>query len=267
MGALARALKAKFPGGPRQALKVLGLSEDLLNPEHLASDAKQRARREAARRGMAIDSIGTPEELRAARDLHGEAFEKEQRRLDREMEDGMIDDEEDTEEDPRRMWMHEHEDEAPPDEELQARRRWWMKKVGDFMLAHGKDGAAVRAALNDMPRTGLEHLGGALDADVDTVMSRLIGMGSGSTTGPGYEDSPKAGDKRRAHDRKLALDAKRERNFLRRFPEAERLTPRGNDFCNYGDQPTLAYDESADDGDSSEFYEMFPMARRLGIPG
>jgi hypothetical protein len=72
----------------------------------------------------------------------------------------------------------------------------------------------------------------------------------------------------KATDRKLALDAKRERrerrDFLKRFPEAARLESRPGDFANFGDQPEpLAMDEA--DADDSEFFKMFPDARRIGF--
>ena len=267
MGRLAEELKKRFRT-PKDALLRLGLDPTLLDIKHLASDAKQRARREAARKGMAIDGIGTPEELRAARDLHGEEFEREQRRIDNQMtEEGMVED-----------WRDEI---GPTLEEMAEKhgRRATMDRFSRFLSdkagwSHDQIHEMLKAW--PLPKNALEGgMGGelagddeeraALAEDIDWTMAQLTGEGGSSTTGPGYEDSPKAGDKRRAHDRKLALDAKRERNFLRRFPEAARLQARPGDFCNFGDrQPEpLAMDEA----DDSEFFKMFPMARRLGVPG
>ena len=244
MGKLAEALKRKYKS-PREALKALGLDELLLDVEKIAYDAKRRARD-----GALSDQDA---EMRAARDLHDEEFEREQRRLDRGLEDAMVDDEEEV--DPRRWLMHDHETEAPPDEELAARRRWWMKRAGDYMLAHGKDEAAVRDALADFPKTGLEHLGGALDEDVDTVMGRLEQMGSAATSG---YPAKVTGDRRR----RMAKDARLMGTQL----GLDRLTPKRGDFCNWGDQPEpLAMDEA--DADDSEFYKMFPEARGLSTPG
>ena len=127
MGALAKALKARF-SSPQEALARLGLDSSLLDD---AWSTKAKARKEAAKRGMAIDGIGTPEELRAARELHGEDFEREQRRLDRELEDGMIDDEE--EEAPRFFGGRN-------DEEERRMRKFRMRQLYDHMTAPREEG-------------------------------------------------------------------------------------------------------------------------------
>lgn len=247
MGKLGDALRAKYPSA-KAALVALGLDPSLLDVKRLAHDSKHRGRD-----GALFDDQDP--EMRAARDLTGEEFEREQRRLDRELEDGLVDDDQE-EEDPRRWLMHDHEEEPPPDEELAARRRWWMKRAGDYMLKHGQDEAAVRDALSDFPRNGLEHM--ALDDDVETVMERLTGMGGSSTTGPGYENSPKAGDrKRRARDRRMARDE------VRKHFGTDRLEGRGSDMCNFGDraEPELAMDEQQNAAASDEANAWFGFDR------
>ncbi|MGA9307237.1 MAG: hypothetical protein WBW31_17670 [Candidatus Sulfotelmatobacter sp.] len=259
MGALARALKAKF-SSPKDALRCLGLPEDLLDVKQLANDAKQRARREAAKRGMAIDGIGTPEELRAARDLTGEAFEKEQRRLDRELEDGMVED-----------WRDEI---GPTLEEMAEKhgRRATMDRFSRFLSdkagwSHDQIHEMLKAW--PLPKNALAGgMGGelaeddeeraALAEDIDWTMEQLTGEGGSSMTGPGYEDSPKAGDrKRRARDRRMARDS-----FAAMYPDAQRLD--GSDASHrYGDQ--LVMDAAADDDGS--FDAFFPDAKRIGIAG
>ena len=133
MGALAKALKARF-SSPQECLAKLGLDSSLLDDEW---STKAKARKAAAKRGMAIDGIGTPAELRAARDLDGEEFEREQRRLDREMTDGdpALGDEEESD---------REDDEAESAEfEMERRRRnlrrHAMRNVGEDCMAAAGD--------------------------------------------------------------------------------------------------------------------------------
>ena len=235
MGKLGDALRAKYPSA-KAAIIALGLDPALLDSKHLANDAKQRARREAAKRGMAIDGIGTPEELRAARDLTGEAFEREQRRLDRELEDGMVDDEE--------------EEGGKSDEENRAIRRECMK----LLAAKGRDEwgwdeEKLRHEIMTFPRTGLHHLGGALDEDSENLLEEL-GMGNGPTSI--YERMPQSKDRKR----RMAKDAKLMATQL----GLDRLTPKGNELVNFGDREPLAMDGADDDGSFAEFY---PSASRI----
>ena len=256
MGALARALKAKYPGGPREALRALGLPEDLLSPAQLASDAKQRARREAAKKGMAIDGGGVlspdaPQSALAAMEAklieryHGEELEEMRELLERvhhqagvEHDGEVVDEEPDDDPEEETRFFG-----GKTDEEERARRKFRMRQLADHLttardaggqgLSHN-DAAEI---LRDFPRNELEHMNASVfDEDLESVMERLTGMGGSSTTG--YP--PKAGDRRkRARDRKQANDA---------FGLG-RLEGRASDMCRYGDQepPALAYDERSSD--------------------
>jgi hypothetical protein len=238
MGALANALKKKFKT-PREALRALGLDESLLDATKMAYDGKKRAR---------DSDIGE-----VMRDNPGAEREWDKGPTDGDPDLGDEEEERDDDREMPRWLMHDHEEEPPPDEELAARRRWWMKRAGDYMLKHGQDSTAVRDALERFPRTGLEHLGGALDADVDTVMGRLEGMGGTATSV--YEHEPKAKDRRRmAKDRKLANDA---------FG-LDRLEPRRGEMTTWGDQPEpLAMDEATESANADSFAAFFPDSVRI----
>ena len=232
MGALAKALKARF-SSPQECLAKLGLDSSLLDDEW---STKAKARKAAARRGMAIDGIGTPEELRAARDLDGEEFEREQRRLDRELEDGMIDDEEERD---------EFDEEAPRffggrnDEEERRMRKFRMRQLYDHMTAPREEGGQgwahddVMDVLRDFPKNGLEHMNAAV---FDEDLEELMGMGGTATSV--YEHEPKAKDRR-----KMAKDAR----LATKHFGLDRLQERRGEMTRWGDREPLAYDERSSD--------------------
>jgi hypothetical protein len=259
-GKLGDALRKKYRS-PREALRALGLDESLLDASRLAFDRK--ARDGVLSPDAPNQSALTMLETMLAEHLQGSELEKAQRLLEAiqheagidhgaEEEDGMVDDDR----------------EEMPDEEKRLFRCWQMKGLADHCIGEKgwttNDVREMFAHPDFLLKSGIETGGaggGALAQDIDWTMEQLEGMGGTATSG--YE--PKA-DRRMAKDkrRKLALDRKRQREYF----GMDRLEPRRGDFCNYGDQPTLAYDESADDGDSdSEFFKMFPEARRLSTPG
>ena len=247
MGRLAEELKKRFRR-PQDALKALGLPEDLLSPAQLAKDSKLKAR-DSDLGDVMRDNPGAesewdmgPDMTKDWRDEIGptleEMAEKHGRRATMDRFSRFLSD--------KAGWSH--------DQIHEMLKAWPLPKNAL------EGGVCGELAGDDEERA-------ALAEDIDWTMAQLTGEGASSTTGPGYEDSPKAGDKRRAHDRKLALDAKRERNFLRRFPEAARLQARPGDFCNFGDRQPEPLAMDGADADDSEFFKMFPEARRLSTPG
>lgn len=240
----------------------------------MVSDAKRRARRAAAKKGLAIDaSVLSPDapnqsaltmlEAMLAEHLQGSEFEKAQRLLEQ------IQHEAGVEHDGEVVDEREDEPDEDRDEQQRAKRREVMKMIAERARDEwGYSEDQLREEIVQFPRNGLEHLGRALDEDAESVLEELGLMGGGPL--PAYRD--KATDrKRRAHDRKLALDAKRERlerrDFLKRFPEAARLESRPGDFANFGDQPPpepLAMDDQQSDGDDHRFEAWFG-ASRIGV--
>ena len=134
-------------------------------------------------------------------------------------------------------------------------RRWQMKKLGDQLVRDkGWTHDQVREMFEhpDFPKTGIETGGaggGALAEDIDHVMSELEGASNKPTSDR---------RKRMARDRALARDE------VRKHFGTARLEPRANEMTNWGDQPTLAYDEREDDGSFDQFY---PSAKHIGIAG
>jgi hypothetical protein len=257
MGKLAIELRKRFKT-PQECLAKLGLDSSLLDDEW---STKAKARKAAARRGMTIDEMPDPDaELRAARDLSGEEFERFQRRHDDKVREAVMADD-DEEDDMVKDWR----DEIPAVlEEMMAKhgRRQTMDRFSRFLSdkagwSHDQIGEMLRSW--PMPKSAIEGgMGGrlaeddeeraALDEDIDTVMERLArdwserdleGVG-GTATSAYLHDPAFAKDRRRmAKDRKLANDA---------FG-LDRLEGRGSDFANFGDRepPALAYDERSSD--------------------
>ena len=250
MGALARALKAKFRT-PREALEALGLDPALIDIKQLAKDSKLRRGRD----GM-VDGAEA-EEMRAARNLSGSAFEDEQLRINRQMEHEMTDDDEEERRD-------EYDEEEPRffggrnDEEERKIRRFRMRQLADHLttardaggqgLSHN-DAAEI---LRDFPRNELEHMNASVfDEDLESVMEKLTGMGGTSTTG--YP--PKAGDRR-----KMAKDAR----LATKHFGLDRLEGRSNEMLRYGDRAEpLAMDEATESANADSFAAFFPDAARI----
>jgi hypothetical protein len=192
MGALAVALRKKYGSDCRAALRDLGLPEDLLDVKRLATDAKQRARRAAAKRGMTIDEMPDPDdELRAARNLSGEEFERFQRHHDDKVRAAMADDDE---EDPDR------------DEAQREKRKEVMRMIAEKGRDEwGWDEEQLRKEVMRFPRNGLHHLNtGVFAEDAEAVLKEL-GMGSKDR-------------KRMARDRALARDQAAKRALLQQYP-------------------------------------------------
>lgn len=238
MGKLAEALKAKFKT-PKDAMVALGLDPELIAVKRLAADSKR------GRDGALFDDQDP--EMRAARELSGEAFEKEQRRMDRQLENNMADDDE---EEPESGGIS-------PERRRHVRKMCMNFKARDC-LERGMSHDEIRDELEStwpMPKNALEG-GGELAGDderaaeiaedIDFTMKALEQMG-GSATSQYEEADMQQEDKHMAKDRRrqLALDRKRELEYL----GLDRLTPKGNDFCNYGDrpEPRLAMDEATSD--------------------
>ena len=256
MGKLAEELKKRFRT-PKDALRALGLPEDLLSPAQLAKDSKLKRGRDGA-------LSDRDAEMRAARDLHGEAFEKEQRRLDRELEDSMIDDQE----------SEPEAAEGVSPERRREVRRMSMGFAARDCLERGMSEDETREHLESvwpMPNNALEGgMGGELAEDdeesasiaedIDFTMKALEGMGGSATSEYEDEDMLQSKDRKRmAKDARLARDS-----FDRMFPDARRLD--GSDASHrYGDQPepTLAMDGSSAADDDR--FEAWYGASRIGI--
>ena len=256
MGALARALRAKFPGpgGPRQALKMLGLPEDLIDIKQLAKDSKLKRGRD----GM-VDGAEA-EEMRAARNFSGSAFEDEQLRINRKMEHEMADDDE------------EELEAAENDTDARRRqvRRMSMGFAARDCLERGMSHDEVREYLESvwpMPENATEGgMGGrlagddeeaaALAEDINVTMKALEQMGGSATSEYEDEDMLQSKDKKRmARDAALARDS-----FAKMYPDAARLDGSDMSHC-FGDR--LAMDATVADGDGS--FEAWFGASRIGI--
>ena len=216
MGKLAEALKRKYKT-PKDALRALGLDESLLDVKRLAQDAKKRARDESSLAELATQSGGHKD-------------------WDMGPESDGIPDLGDEEPEPEKRFFGGRDD-----EEERARRKWRMSQLADHLLApkeeggQGWDKETVRNVLADFPKTGLEHLGGALDEDLEG----LIGMGGEAL--PLYEDK----DMMQTKDKKrMAKDARLMATQL----GLDRLSPRRGEMTNWGDQELpLAMDDAASD--------------------
>jgi hypothetical protein len=227
MGALARALKAKFKT-PREALRALGLDESLLDVEKMAFDAKRRGRD-----GNVLSDLAGEPGGHKHWDMGPHA-------------DGDPD-----------LGEQEEPEEMPDEEARELRRRQMRQLGGELMKDHGWSSDEVKSMFmhREFPTNALAGgLGGRLsEDDVDWTMKELEGIGTGGNVAYG----PKVKDKRMAKDARLAQDS-----FDRMFPDAQRLT--GSDMSHrYGDQ--LAMDAAA--GDDGSFDLFFPDAKRIGIAG
>ena len=224
MGKLAIELRKRFKS-PQEALAKLGLDSSLLDD---AWSTKAKARKEAAKRGMAIDSMegGEPDdndtpwaklEKLCAEHMGGEVFEKAQRIINdllhsavRQEEDGgMVDDQE------------EEEAEAMDPAEAREFRRWQLKGLGDRLMKDygwSLDRVGKMMRHPDFPKTGIETGGaggGALAEDIDFTMKELEGVGTG-----GLVNNKSTSDRRKrmARDRALARDAAFKRDLLMQYP-------------------------------------------------
>jgi DNA-binding transcriptional MerR regulator len=181
--------------------------------------------------------------------MGGAPFEQAQRiindlmhsAMQREEDDGMVDDAE----------------EGEPDPDEREFRKWRMKELGRRLMDEkGFTLDQVKSLLRhpDFPQNALgESRSEQITEDAEVVLKDLVGMGGGPLT--------EARDRR-----KMAKDAAHRRRFNRMFPDAQRLEPRPGDFANYGDQPepTLAMDEQSDGADG-RFAEWYPMLANLRV--
>lgn len=193
--------------------------------------------------------------------LQGEPFEQCQRLLDRIVEareterqdDGeVIDEREDDEEEPER----DHDED---ERQREKRRRAMQAFAANARDNWNWDESQIREELeNGFPKNGLEHLGGQLSEDVETVMQKHL-EGEGGTAMSTYEREPKVTDRKRS---RMARDS-----FNEMFPDAARLDGMPIEAgigSTEREQAKLAYDAAAADDDGS-FDQFFPNARRIGI--
>jgi hypothetical protein len=231
MGALARALKAKYRT-PREALKALGLDETLLDVEKLAFDAKR------ARDGGVMEEIM-----------------REHPGAERYWDKG-----------PKADAMADLGDEEDKPDEREKRREFMKRAAGMLAkhggVAYGREGGLgedeIRSVLSrlSMPKNALAGgMGGELAEDIDFAMADLAGMGGTGLS----SNEPKVEDRKRQ-----ARDARDRARARRRFG-LDRLEGRPSDMCNYGDQaqPKLAMDEEIAAGNADSFNSFFPGAARI----
>lgn len=224
MSPLGLALRRRFKS-PREAMEALQLDPSLINIKrlsgHMAFDAATGGSAKAELEKILAGILDGAEFQRAQELLHS-------------IEAG---------DDDRGERYAEAIDEETDEEARREQRRGMMTKVADFLATEkGYDEKEITDFLSDFPKTGLEHLGGALAEDLEKVMK--------DRRGP-------AGDarRRRAHDAQLASDAGA---FVRAFPEVARI----ENAPGFGDCATPS--RMATDADSSSyFYELFPEARRI----
>jgi hypothetical protein len=144
-----------------------------------------------------------------------------------------------------------------------------MGKVAEYLAREkGLSKNQISDAMRDFPLTyGLEHLDeGALDEDFERVMADLPRNAINGEMGGQLSTAE------RAHDRRVAMDARNTADYLRRFPEAARLfghsplesgipTSTADEIVRHSQQRRkIAMDESWDD-----FNKRFPGAARIGV--
>ncbi len=213
------ALRRKFKT-PREALRALGLDQSLLNVPSLAMDG-------------AIDEMGSRAELEKllATVLSGHQYQRACELLN-----GAINAEHEIAGNVGEGENIEAEDDEGESEEvLRARRKLLMKKIADWLSTEkGLDEFEIAASLADFPKNGIEHVGGAVDDDLERVMK----------------------DRRR----RMATDAKQKRQaFDSRYPQAARLSGTALE-TSYGDPiPSRRAVDSSADG----FNDRFPEAARI----
>lgn len=235
MTPLGRALRQRFPRGPKQALRALGLPANLLDVKRMAFDARH-ARDEIPEldRGELRQAL---EKLLIESGLSGHALQKARETLENHLGGGEYDfaiqeQEAEAEDD------EEREDDEPDAEARREERRGWLKTVADFLSTHkGMSESEIAETLADMPKNGLERIGGALAKDLDDLM--------------------------KDRQSRMATDAKRKRKaFDSRYPQGGRLGGTALE-TSYGD-PVPARRIATDGAAEKSFAERFPEAARIG---
>ncbi len=219
MSKLGIALRRRFKT-PKDVLKKLGLDERLLSIPRLAFDQRNIGAIPGTSSKMELEemlcTVLSGHELQRARDLlHSiDADDGEQ--------------------------LGAEDDEDVDEEALREERRRAMARTAGFLADRkGMSEDDIAETLSDFPKNGLEHLGGALDDDLERLMK----------------------ERRRS----MATDATRRRlAFDRRFPESGRVGGGSVSVATHYGDPVPARRIGADSAGAKSFYERFPGAQRIG---